>query len=215
MNSQPLLSILTPTIPRRAEQLGRLAGMIEESVARIRAEGKVEHRVLDDVPGEVRRLTVGEKRDRLMREALGKYVAFVDDDDWISPDYVRELLEVMEYGNHPEVITFRQFATVNDEVAVIEFRLGAPNEAFRGIRGAAETTEKLPVVRRNAWHVCAWLRELAILSRYPAVNYGEDAAWAKPLWELHERKALREAHIPKVLHFYRHSSATTAAPPPR
>ena len=67
------------------------------------------------------------------------------------------------------------------------------------------------VTKRNAWHVCAWRLSLAIQSHFPASNYGEDWAFAAPLNAI---PGLREVHVPKVLHFYRHSSETTEAPPP-
>jgi glycosyltransferase involved in cell wall biosynthesis len=218
--SQPLLSILTPTIPQRAAQLRVLSEYIKQCVALCSgATGRVEHSALDDVPGE-RRLTVGEKRDRLMREARGKYVAFVDDDDAIAKEYIGALLEEMMYGNDPDVITFRQHSIVNGMEAIVEFRLGSPNEPFDGV--AVGQPGNLPVIKRNAWHVCAWRRDLAILSQFPSRNYREDWAWAERLCLLHEQelakgiegKPLREAHIPRVLHFYRHDAKTTAAPAP-
>lgn len=199
MNTQPILSILTPTIPARAAQLARLSDWIRVQVDRNSAAGQVEHRALDDVPGQ-RRLTVGEKRDRLIREARGKYVAFVDDDDWIDEDYLSEILEAARQD--PDVITFCQQAQVDGQLSRVEFRLGNPNERFN----PGGTT------RRNAWHICAWRRDLAILSQFPATNYGEDWAWAAPLCALPD---LREVHVPISLHHYIHSAATTAAPPPR
>jgi hypothetical protein len=69
----------------------------------------------------------------------------------------------------------------------------------------------MPVFKRNAWHVCAWRRELAIQSSFPACNYGEDWAFAEPLCKI----ARTEVHIPRVLHFYNHSSETTEAPHPQ
>jgi hypothetical protein len=195
-----LLSVVTPTIPRRALQLAKLSVDLNDSIFAAGAEGKVEHLILDDRPGE-RVLTVGEKRDRLIREARGKYVAFVDDDDAISLDYVGSILAAAE--GDPDVITFLQEASIDGAKGVIEFRLGNRNEPFRA--GSAG------VIRRNAWHVCAWRRELAILSRFPAINYGEDWAWARPLCEL---EGLREVHVPRVLHYYVHSAESTAAPAP-
>lgn len=37
--------------------------------------------------------------------AIGKYIAFVDDDDWISQDYVRKLAEADQHN--PDVVVFR------------------------------------------------------------------------------------------------------------
>jgi glycosyltransferase involved in cell wall biosynthesis len=81
-------------------------------------EFPVEHLILMDN----KRRTVGEKRDALLRAAKGNYVAFVDDDDFISPDYVSLILEktiggIMERMSPAE-------ATVDGYAAEIEFRLG-------------------------------------------------------------------------------------------
>ena len=195
-----ILSILTPAVPSRLDSwvvglgespLATLIQTIGEQIGTL----PVEHLVLLDN----KRRTVGEKRDALLRMARGQYVAYVDDDDDVSDDYVAELLKAAREG--PDVITFNQHCTVNAAQFEVQFKLGNPNEAPNGVS----------TIKRNAWHVCAWRRTLAIQSRFPASNYGEDWAFAAPLCAL---PGLREAHIPKVLHYYRHSSKTTEAPPP-
>jgi hypothetical protein len=184
------LSILTPAVPSRLSQLEALCSELGRQIGGSPAE----HLTLIDN----KRRTVGEKRDALLRAARGAYVAYVDDDDWISQDYIASLLTAIEHG--PDVVTFRQVAAVNEQVAEVEFRLGRANEPFRD--GAT--------IRRAAWHVCAWRRSLAILSRFPASSYGEDWAFAAPLNAI----AKTEEHIPRVLHYYKHSAATTEAPHP-
>lgn len=197
------LSILTPAVPLRAfvdcisesyEDLSPLASLslkFEEQIADL----PVEHLVFLDN----KKRTIGEKRDALLRIAKGRYVAFVDDDDDVSNDYVHQILNASE--QNPDVITFEQEATINGLSGRIDFRLGSENEAFKP--GG--------VAKRNAWHVCAWRRELAILSHFPANNYGEDWAFASRLCAL---QGLKEVHIPKVLHYYRHDEKTTEAPCP-
>lgn len=188
---KPILSILTPGVPSRWHQIEAL----HAELARQIGDQPVEHLILVDN----KRRTVGEKRDALLRAAGGAYVAFVDDDDAVTPDYVAALLKAAQQA--PDVITFRQVAVVNGQSGEIEFRLGNPNEGFKP--GG--------LTKRNAWHVCAWRRTLAVLSRFPASSYGEDWAFAAPLCAL---PGLREVHIPAVLHEYHHSAATTEAPPP-
>ncbi len=194
----PQLSILTPAIPERLKQVATLCSELARQIGgRARP---IEHLVLID--NKCR--TIGEKRDALLRTARGKYVAFVDDDDSVSLDYVSKILDAAK--SDPDVITFRQIATVNGYAREVEFKLGNPNDSW-----VPEVPEGAAMLRRNAWHVCAWRREIAIQSRFPAVNYGEDWAWAAVLCAL---KHLTEFHIPSVLHFYIHSSQTTAAPAP-
>ena len=183
------LSILTPAVPSRLRQLDKLC----DKISRMIGSSPVEHLVFLDN----KKRSVGLKRDALLRMAKGKYVAFVDDDDDISWDYIAAILGASEMN--VDVITFLQEASINGQKGIIEFKLGNPNEEF-GTNG---------VTRRNAWHVCAWRRTLAILSRFPDLNYGEDWRFAAPLCEL----AKMEHHIPEILHYYRHSTQTTEAPP--
>ena len=185
-----ILSILTPAVPSRMAQLAKLCDELGRQIG----GQAVEHLVLLDN----KRRTVGEKRDALLRAARGAYVAFVDDDDWIAQDYVAELVKAAKEG--PDVITFRQHATVNDTQGIIVFGLGNQNEPF----------SRSMNIKRNAWHVCPWKRTLAIQSRFPASSFGEDWAFAEPLCRI----AKTEIHIQKVLHFYRHSAETTEAPAP-
>jgi hypothetical protein len=191
---RPLLSILTPAVPSRLEQLGKLCAFLHEQIGEL----PVEHLVFLDN----KRRTVGEKRDALLRAARGDYVAFLDDDDGVAGNYVRAIISATRTGpDRPDVITFLQESTVEGLKSTIEFRLGNPNEPFK----------PGDMTKRNAWHVCAWRRELAILSHFPPINYGEDWAYAARLCAI---AGLTEAHIPRVLHFYNHSRKTTEAPVP-
>lgn len=186
----PILSILTPAVYSRL-------GKVQTLAAKIMAEGwNVEHLVLYDN----KRRTVGEKRDALLRASIGAYVAFVDDDDDIMPDYIPAILKAAESA--PDVITFQQHAIVDGMASTVVFKLGQENEAFNA--GG--------ITKRNAWHVCAWKRELAIQSWFPPSNYGEDWAYASKLCSIDN---LKEVHIPRVLHTYNHSAETTEAPAPK
>lgn len=188
-----MLSILTPAVPSRLPRIEKLVREIEIQIG----SAPVEHLVLLDN----KRRTVGEKRDALLRAARGQYVAYVDDDDWVHADYVKELLASISAHPGVDVITFQQHVTYNKSEGIVEFKLGNPNEAF--VPGG--------ITKRNAWHICAWRRALALQSGFPASNYGEDWAFAAPLCAVQN---LREVHLPKILHYYHHSAATTEAPPP-
>lgn len=196
-----ILSILTPAVPSRLT--GNLNSLCLELERQI-GSAPVEHLVFLDN----KKRTVGEKRDALLRMARGYYVAFVDDDDWVSANYVSSILAATITRNERpvDVVTFLQQSTVNGIVACVEFKLGNPNDAW-----TEEVLKQSLPVRRNAWHVCAWRRSLAIQSQFPASNYGEDWAFASRLCAIPN---LREVHIPQVLHHYIHDSKTTEAPPP-
>jgi hypothetical protein len=191
-----LLSILTPAIPERIEQLAVLRSLIEGQQTALPA-GSIEWLVFCDTRGA---RTVGEKRDELVRMARGQYVAFVDDDDRISDDYCEWVIEAITESPTADVITFRQHVTWNGLTGEVRFSLGAQNHPF------TPNTETL----RAPWHVCAFRSALAKAHHFPPTNYGEDWEWARHVGA----DCKTETHVPRVLHFYRHDQTTTAAPAP-
>ena len=191
----PYLSILTPSVPSRIKDgLRNVMDKIEKQIKDNNLEKKVEHLIVID--NKVR--TIGRKRDNLVQCAIGQYVAFVDDDDDVSDEYVLELVNAIKNNPHVDVITFKQNCFIeNYPKAIVNFGLNYENEAY------VPNTE----FKRKPYHVCAWKTALAQKYRFPSSNYGEDAGWLSQLWEV----AKTEYHIDKVLHAYIHSDGTSEA----
>jgi hypothetical protein len=186
-NMNPTLSILTPAIWNR-ESAKFLAAAISEQIG----SDPVEHLVLFDN----RARSIGAKRQSLVDIARGEYIAFVDDDDDVSEDYVERLLEATKTG--ADVITFRQRAIYN----------GLESEVHFGINNHDGPFTPGGITLRAPWHVCAWKRERVQGCLFSESNYGEDLVWC-----LQARRRARTAHhIDAVLHTYRHDATTTAAP---
>jgi Glycosyl transferase family 2 len=188
----PILSILTPTIPLRIQLIGMdcqwLMSEINDQIGGL----PVEHLVLCDN----RARSIGAKRQSLVDIARGKYIAFVDDDDEVSDDYVERLLFAAATG--ADVITFRQRAIYN----------GLESEVHFGINNQDGPFNPGGITLRAPWHVCAWKREVVAGCLFGESNYGEDLVWCQQ-----SRKRVRTAHhIDAVIHTYRHDAATTAAP---
>lgn len=184
------LSILTPTIPARASQLAALQNKIAAQ-----NPGTVEHLIFSDNC----RRSIGAKRQSLVDIARGEYIAFVDDDDDISEDYIASILHAI--GTGADVITFRQRAIVNGGECEIEFGVNHIDETFKAGQR----------IKRAPWHICAWKRSVIEGCQFGESNYGEDLVWCQQA-----RKRIRTAHhIDSILHTYRHSAETTTAPAPR
>jgi glycosyltransferase involved in cell wall biosynthesis len=191
------LSILTPTIPERCYQserfeafsdAGNLAYKIENQIGSL----PVEHLLLCDNKSR----SIGAKRQALLDIARGQYIAFVDDDDDISNDYVQAILAGIATG--ADVITFHQRAIYNGLESEVHFNAANHDEPFTPGR----------ITKRAPWHVCAWRRDLVAECVFGESNYGEDLVWARQA-----RRRIRTAHhIPRILHTYRHDASTTAAP---
>ena len=190
----PILSILTPTIPKRESQLAALSAEIMTQIDEGGFHGKVEHLSFSDN----RSRTIGAKRQALVDIARGEFIAFVDDDDAISHDYVEKLLAAA--GAKPDVITFRQQVTYNGATGIVEFGLNHHDHPFK----PGEVTHRAP------WHVCAWKREKIITCQFGETNYGEDFIWCQQA----RRRIASGLHIDAILHHYTHDVTTTAAPEP-
>lgn len=182
------LSILTPTIPSREKQVKALS----EKLAKQIGDLPVEHLVLCDN----RKRSIGEKRQSLVDIANGEYIAFCDDDDDVSDDYVSELLKAIE--TKADVITFNQKAVYNKLESEVHF----------GIKNQDGQFNPGGITLRGPWHVCAWNRQKVKGCVFGFSNYGEDLVWSHQA-----RKRIKTGHhINKVLHTYIHDAATTAAP---
>jgi glycosyltransferase involved in cell wall biosynthesis len=182
------LSILTPTIPSRKEQLSKLS----EKIAKQSNDLAVEHLSFADN----RTRTIGAKRQSLLDIARGEYIAFVDDDDDIEPDYVSEILLAIKQG--PDVITFEQNSYYN----------GAFSKVIFGLNNRDEPFQPNGITLRAPWHVCVWKRELVKTCQFGESNYGEDIIWSRQA----RARIKTSLHIDKTLCTYRHDAALTAAP---
>lgn len=132
----------------------------------------------------------GTKRQRLLDRASGTYVAFVDDDDEVTPSYVRDLVERC---HDVDVVTFR-LDFYSEERRKESWRLGLHrDDRRRGLMAAN--------------HLCAWRADLARRVSWSPIGYADDQAWYGPL---HASGLVRwEAHVPRVLYRYLFSRSTT------
>lgn len=190
----PLLSILTPACWNRVEQ-GRA---LHEKLIHQPGFSHIEHLVLYDN----RARSIGMKRQALLNSARGDFIAFVDDDDDVSEDYVTRLIEAIIEHPEADVITFDQAAIYNGKPFTVHFQLGAKDDKLI-LDGPDHQC-----ITRGPWHVCAWRRTKIRHCQFLDTNYGEDAAWVAQA----RQHVTRAHHIDGILHTYRHDARTTLAP---
>ena len=190
----PLLSILTPACWNRVEQ-GRA---LHEKLIHQPGFSHIEHLVLYDN----RARSIGCKRQSLLESARGDFIAFVDDDDDVSKDYVTRLIEAIIEHPEADVITFDQAAIYNGKPFTVHFQIGAKDEKLV-LDGPDHQC-----ITRGPWHVCAWRRTKIRHCQFLDTNYGEDAAWVAQA----RQHVTRAHHIDAILHNYRHDARTTLAP---
>ena len=189
--NEPLFSILTPSVPERIDShLKPLLEKIEKQIG----DKKVEHVILLDN----KKRSIGMKREALVEIAKGKYMAFVDDDDDISDDYVSSILEAIK--TNPDVVTFKQKCLVNDNhPSIINFSLKNKVNQEYYLGG---------VIDRKPFHVCAWKSSIGKKYKFTDKNYSEDWFWAEQL----VKEAKTEIHIDKVLHTYVYNDKISTTP---
>ncbi len=91
---KPRLSILVCALERRREESKKLFDEIYRQIFALPDPWTVELHVLLDEG----HINVGEKRNILMARANGDYLCFVDDDDWVAPNYIQALVKKCDGG---------------------------------------------------------------------------------------------------------------------
>ena len=201
--SEIKFSVLILSIPSRNESLMAAMKQLQEQ-ADATGQGKaVEILVLLDN----RSKSIAEKRNDLLQAARGKYIAFLDDDDAISKEYMSKILAAIDKYDGVDCISFNQWCTINGEPMNVEFGIGNPHgHLWRDEDGF------LGDIKRPPYHMCVWRREIAQSETFNPV-YGangqssEDIDWLMRLYP----KVQTEHHIPDALHGYIYSSQTTTS----
>lgn len=138
-----------------------------------------------------RKRSIGSKRNALLDLAQGEYIAYVDDDDRVAPDYVEAILGALV--DRPDVVVFDVWVTGYKQSHRLDDRICRYDIGFQNENLATE-------YRRRPNHLMVWRTELARASRFVDTSHGEDTAWADAL--LSQHSALRQARIEKTLYFY-------------
>jgi len=171
------LSILICTITGREDLLNRLLKMLERQTSK-QVEILVEK---DD-----KEMTIGTKRNRLLEQAKGEYVCYIDDDDMVSGDYIPRILKALE---------------TNPDCCGIEGKINRRKNANLFIHSTQYKTwfEKDGIYYRCPNHLNPVRRELALQVKFPNKNHGEDIDYSYGILPLLKN----EVYIKEPIYFYR------------
>ena len=181
-----LLSILIPTLEARRALFGRVQGQLAAQAATAGLEADVE--ILDCRDNGER--SIGWKRNRLIERAQGEFVAFVDDDDAVSDDYLPRICQAIRAHPGIDCIGIR---------GVVRFRGGHPREFVHSIR-YADYRSRDGVYQRPPYHLNHIRRSIAARYRFADAYYSEDVDWARAMAS--DRVLRAECFIDSVLYYY-------------
>jgi hypothetical protein len=181
-----LLSVLIPTLERRRALFHRVHSQLEGESASGCLEQAVEILHLRD-NGEH---STGWKRNRLIEQARGRFVSFVDDDDCVSDDYLSRICEAIR--THPDI----DCVGIRGE---IRFRGSHPREFVHSIRHSDYMTRG-SVYLRPPYHLNPIRRSIAARYRFADVCYSEDIDWARAMAS--DGVLQKECFIDSVLYYY-------------
>lgn len=156
------LQILVPTLPSRAGMLKKLLKVLRKQIKRHPGVGIL----VDDGAG-----SIGAKRQRMIEAATADYVAFVDDDDMVSTNYLDRIMPCL--ANNPDVVGITMHVKMDG-------RDWHPSPIFRHSLRFRENTA-WSHNERTPHHLCPMLRKIAVLSRFPDLMWGEDYNFAMGL----------------------------------
>jgi len=179
------LSILICTIEERREQFMVL---LKQLNWQRRAYQDVEIITISDN----KEMSVGNKRQQLLKGANGKYIVFLDDDDKPSENYIDLILKAIESG--PDCVGMNVAMTTNGEnPQKCCHRLIYP-EWKNNIDGWDYV--------RNITHFNPVKRELALQVGFKDLRFGEDKEYSDAVTKL----CKTEVYIEDPLFHYRYSN---------
>lgn len=193
-----MLSILIPTIEKREryynELVSNLMAQIEYCNTYHSSLGKVQIISDNSKPFLEGGLSIGKKREKLLRKVTTKYFCFLDDDDKVAPNYVEVLLRMC--NENMDCCTFNALFTNDDYWTIINMNLENINEEARpGI-----------IVKRTLWHVCPIKTDLTIGVDFNDINHNEDWTFIEKI--LPQVKS--QTHTDIILYNYIHSKQSEA-----
>lgn len=177
------LSILIPTLEERKHYLERLLSVINAQ----NTDG-----VEIIIEKDNKEKSIGEKRNILLEKSSAKYIAFIDDDDLISFDYISKVKN----------------ACIGDPDVIGMHLLHYENSLLRGLTYHSlryskwweerDTTSGLMRYYRNPNHLNPVKRDLALKVKFPSISMGEDKEYSKQLLPLLKT----ETYVYEPIYYY-------------
>lgn len=178
---------MIPTIPKRKELFEKLWVELLKQKAPYDEEVEL-------ISWDAERPTIGAKRNALLGWAKGKFVAFIDDDDRVSANYIDLIMEGIK--KDVDCCSLKGVITTDGKMPeVFEHSL-----RYKEWRTVPAVELKDVKHERNPNHLNCIRASIAKQFKFPETNYGEDHDWSK---RVHQSGLLiTEHYIDQVIYYY-------------
>jgi glycosyltransferase involved in cell wall biosynthesis len=173
------LSVLIPSVPERMVQLQGMMDKLNKQALNKPVEILV---LLEN-----KKRTTGSKRNMLIEQAQGDYVAFVDDDDRVASDYIDSLITAIDEFSGADCIVFDVEVNFNGQFTKVckygkEYEYGQDENFYY----------------RRPNHIMCYARRIASKHKFRDVSYMEDDEWGPRV----SNDIVNQARLPAILYFY-------------
>ena len=133
--------------------------------------------------------TVGQKRNELIQRATGKFVVFIDDDDFVDDQYLRQILLIIDKKG--------------DDIDYIGFQIKchSSNKTTKHSLKFKENKETDTEFQRNISHINPIKRTIAAQVAFPELYRKEDHFWNEEIYDKFGHD-MKEIYINKVMYHY-------------
>ena len=185
-------SILIPTITERKDKFSALVGFLNEQINTHGLQDAIEICSIEDSINDPKKMSIGEKRNRLVGMAQGLYVSYIDDDDWVDYMYIKTIYDALL--KTPDVVGIMGIITFNGKQKTARH--------FIHSRQYKSYFEKSNKYYRPPNHLNPMLKTIAEMVSFKDKSHSEDTDWAMELCKLQPYKS--EIFINKPLYFYKY-----------
>jgi len=181
------LSLLICTLPQRRDFFQSLMRELRRQLQTLNAWSEVE--ILSD---DGQAISIGEKRNYLLSIADGDYLAFIDDDDRVCPNYIKLLLEGI--ATNPDACSLHGIITDDGK---------NPRHFYHSLKFTSWYEEN-SVYYRYPNHLSTIKSSIAKRFKFPKINTGEDHDWSTQIFKSGLIKS--EYWIDEIIYYYDHRS---------
>jgi glycosyltransferase involved in cell wall biosynthesis len=140
-----------------------------------------------------RKMKIGRKRNLLVEMSKGEYISFIDDDDWVTDDYVDSILEKVPNG--ADIITFD----------LMRYEDGAQDRVCHYTLNIERDYDTPEAYYRLPNHLMAYRKDVAEKVRYEESSFREDSNWSSAI----RPYLATTSEVNKVLYNYQYSNDTS------